>query len=121
MSDHYVGSHYDWLEENFQVFLNRLGAEASNGLIIAHGDKCYQYRDDWAAKGIPFPHGVAMYLLLSMNPYCKEVRQTINGWVDPRHWVINNYDRFKEHLPDAVWSSKYGWLTPTETVKAEQD
>jgi len=71
------------------------------GMITAHGDKCYGYRAEWDAAGIPFEHGVAIYLLTYCSPYSKESRETEEGWVDPWRWVIANYERFKPHLPPA--------------------
>lgn len=75
--------------------------EYNRGIIVAHGDKCYGYRDIWNAEGIPFAHGVAMYLLTYCYPFDHEVRQTEErGWVDPYKWVIENYPRYKDLLPE---------------------
>lgn len=93
-------SHYDWLNENFDTFCHKLGMEGSFvGLISAHGDKCYGYDRKWKDAGIPFEHGVAIYLLGSLAPYGDELRDTEHGWVDPGQWVVDNYHRFAEHLP----------------------
>ena len=96
-------SHYAWLEENLDAFFISLGMDIerygnARGWNIAHGDKCYQYRDRWAQHGIPFPHGVAIYYLTYTSQYGKESRETDNGWVAPCDWVIDNYTRFKPHL-----------------------
>jgi len=70
------------------------------GMIAAHGDKCYGYRDQWAKAGIPFEHGVAIYLLTYISPFSHEVRESDSGkWVAPDGWVKDNYVRFQEHLP----------------------
>jgi len=93
-------SQYDWLEENLQTFFVRVGVLCSNGIISAHGDKCSSYRDLFSKANIPFTHGVAIYLLTYCLPYSSEVRETADGrWVDPSHWVVINYDRFKDFLP----------------------
>ena len=93
-------NHYHWLERHFSTFTKALGLEYSlTGLISAHGDKCYSYRVRWENNGIPFFHGVAIYLLTYVFPYSKESRETDNGWVPPVIWVVDNYDRFKEFLP----------------------
>jgi hypothetical protein len=95
-------NHYDWLKEHFVEFLTNIGfadARYCGGMIVAHGDKCSQYRERWNAVGIPFEHGVAIYLLTYLSPYSKESRETANGWVDPYKWVIDAYPRFVSFLP----------------------
>lgn len=93
-------NHYDWLDKNLEDFWNKVVHKErySSGIISADGDKCYGYRDTWESFGIPFAHGVAIYLITKSYPYSNEVRQTANGWVGPDRWVIQNYSRFKEHL-----------------------
>lgn len=95
-------SHYDYLEEHLPTIFEKVGInwDWNAGIIGAHGDKCYGYRDRWEEAGIPFEHGVAIYLMTYCRPYGNEVRQTENSWVDAWSWVIDNYDRFKEHLPE---------------------
>ena len=95
-------NHYDWLEENFATFLNNLGIKNTDwymGLISAHGDKCYTFKELWASHNIPFNHGVAIYLLSHMRPYSNETRETDHGFVYVDKWVVDNYDRFKQYLP----------------------
>lgn len=94
-------SHYDWLNQNFELFCKSAGVDDDEhrGLIGAHGDKCYGYRHAWEDAGIPFEHGVAIFLLTYVNPYGKEVRETENGWVNVMQWVLDNYSRFKPFLP----------------------
>lgn len=98
MQKFFKKSHYDWLAENLQDFYKKLNIDSGNRSIIAHGDKCYGYRDKWNEANIPFPHGVAIYLLTYEKPFDKESRNTKNGWVDPWKWVIDNYKRFKPLL-----------------------
>jgi len=93
-------SHYDWLEDHLQKFFEQAGAKwENNGIIVAHGDKCSSYQTGWEAVGIPFEHGVAIYLLSYISPFNTEVRDTPNGWVPPNRWVVDNYSRFKPLLP----------------------
>jgi hypothetical protein len=94
-------NHYKWLETNFSNFAFNLGIKEDRvkGLIVAHGDKCESYKSRWDKVSIPFPHGVAIYLISHISPYEKEVRQTDKGWVDVCKWIIDNYDRFKPYLP----------------------
>lgn len=94
-------SHYDYLRDHLPTFFDQLdvGWEGNEGIIVAHGDKCYGYRERWADVGITFDHGTAIYLLSYVSPYAREVRDTSDGWVDPGQWVIDNYDRFMTALP----------------------
>lgn len=90
-------SHYDWLDENLESFFEKagIGNQYHPSVIGAHGDKCYGYKFQWEKAGIPFEHGVAIYLLTYFNPYSEETRETENGWVDVSKWVVENYERFK--------------------------
>jgi len=94
-------NHYDYLQKHLPEFFKAVGVSWDNntGIISAHGDKAYGYKEKWEKAGIPFPQGVAIYLLSYCTPYAKEVRETSNGWVAPKDWVIDNWDRFKRHLP----------------------
>lgn len=98
-------NHYTWLDSYFDQFLDNMKhprhGESSEGMIVAHGDKCYGYRDDWDQSGVPFEHGVALYLLTYHHPWSGEVRETTDGWVDPWVWVIENYTGFLTYLPPA--------------------
>ncbi|KOS61498.1 hypothetical protein FJQ98_16330 [Lysinibacillus agricola] len=94
---------YEWLDVNFQIVLRNLNLNEhipySQSLISSDADKCYGYESIWNKKNVPFEHGSALYLISKLPPYDKEVRYTSNGWVAPDKWVIDNYERFKEHLP----------------------
>lgn len=95
-------SHYDWLNDNLLTFFDNLEIEnVGLGIISAHGDKCYGYRYKWEEASVPFEHGVAIYFLSYIAPYGYEVRSVDDDWVDPGQWVIDNYKRFKQHLPEA--------------------
>lgn len=96
-------NHYEWLDANFAQFLVALGLskEFSYGMATAHGDKASTYRLDWEKAGVPFNHGVAIFLLSYLRQYRPEVRNTPSGWVDVGQWVIDNYNRFKSQLPPA--------------------
>lgn len=101
-------SHYDYLNDYLWDFLEAVGVNTRwcRGLIGAHGDKCYCYRQEWEEAGIPFPHGVAIYLAARVQPFAgefemqqREAKEDLNRWYHIEQWVIDNYDRFKEHLP----------------------
>lgn len=96
-------NHYQWLNLYFRPFLEKLGLsenilEDTPGLIVAHGDKCYGYKTLWELNGVPFIHGVVLYLLTYLPPWDKEVRNTLTGFVPPSLWVVQNYSKFKPFL-----------------------
>lgn len=95
-----IDSHYDWLKKHLPTILKNLNVrEEAMGGIVGDGDKCWSWQDDWKKAGIPFPHGVAIYILSKWRPWSQEVRETPKGWVDVYQWIVDNYPRFKEHLP----------------------
>lgn len=99
-------NHYKWLDKHLDsiwvsVFGKTLSEMWCTGIISAHGDKCYGYQMVWEDAGIPFVHGVAIYLLSYVAPFSAEVRNTDNGFVPVDKWVIDNYQRFLPHLPPA--------------------
>lgn len=103
-------NHYDWLEKFFQPFVDQTEAKGINakGSIVAHGDKAYSYQNVWEEQGVPFHHGVALYLLTYLPPYSREVRETPKGWVAPVNWVSDNYVRFKSLLEKTEQDSSGG-------------
>ncbi len=104
-----MNNHYTWLRENLTTFLKNLNfpyPDQRDGWISAHGDKCYGYRNKWEEHRIPFEHGVAIYLLTYHRPYSTEVRETKEGWINPDTWIINNYQRFREYLPEPYSTRK---------------
>ena len=95
-------SHYHWLEENLPVFLERLNIDFNSicpGIISAHGDKGYSYRNVWNKHGIPFEHGMAIYLLSYLSPFSETVRDTKTGWVVPCLWVLEKHSELAHLLP----------------------
>lgn len=92
-------NHYEFLDKYFDIFYTKFtGFTGGSGLLVSDGDKCSQYRQEWEDSGIPFSHGVAIYLLLKDEPYTNQVRETKDGWVCPAEWVIENYKQFKDEL-----------------------
>jgi len=96
-------NHYKYLERVLPKFFEdcevRGGWECNAGIIAAHGDKGYGYKDTWIEFGIEFPKAMAVYLLSYTSPYGEETRETEDGWVDVRYWVVDNYHRFDHLLP----------------------
>lgn len=86
------------LFEDFPKFLKNIGKEDqvkySESIIMCDSDKCDSYRYIWEKNGIPFNHGVMIYLITKMNPYCKETRVSISAL----DFVIEHYEEFKPFL-----------------------
>lgn len=95
--------HYRWLDVHLPAFLEATkvggGWDMNAGIITAHGDKMYGYRDQWEAAGLHFAHGCAICMLTYCSPYGNEVRETKEGWIAPGDWVVQNKDRFLHLLP----------------------
>lgn len=89
---------YNELREKFPVFLKNIGKEDqvkyADSIIICDSDKCDQYKQLWKSKNIPFIHGVMIYLITKMRPYCDEARNTISA----ADFVIKYYEEFKNHF-----------------------
>ena len=86
-------SHYDYCDKMLtKFFLKIFGKTPSdmwcNGIVVSHGDKAYGYKREWEKAGIPFHHGVLIFLLT----YTSELGDT------PKHesskWVISNYTKY---------------------------
>ena len=101
-----VENHYNWLDKNLSTFYERLGIPYNSGVITAHGDKVYGYKDRFDKVNLHFYHGVAIYLITYERPFNKEVRETDHGWVAPIDWILENKDRFLKLLPpiDSNWN-----------------
>lgn len=96
-------SHYKYCDKYFVEFAKKLGIDTNTAPIGAHGDKCYSYDSEWEDAGIPFSHGVMIFLISYELPYSNEVRQTDNGFIDVGDWVIENYKsghNFSQYLVD---------------------
>jgi hypothetical protein len=90
-------NHYDWLHSHFSDFWTKaLGKTPSEcgygGIIASDADKCEGYKKRWEAAGIPFPHGVAIYLLSKASYFQNET------YVSPCDLVINNYLPLREKM-----------------------
>lgn len=89
-------NHYQFLDKHFKTFAEACGAETwcTDGVISAHGDKGYCYKSQWEEAGIPFYHGMMLYLLARLRPFCGTFEQ-------PKvcEWVIENYPKFRAFMP----------------------
>lgn len=87
----------EYLYKNFNDFV-RYTAEYNgdaSGLIAAHSDKCYQYRDYWEQEDICFNHGSMLYLLSYLPPFSNEVDRS-----KIKQWVVRNYINYMHLLPE---------------------
>lgn len=95
-------NHYNYIEENGQQFSSDVKSPFDiSTMLVAHGDKCYQYKDKWKKHGVPFHIGVMIYLLSYILPWSSTVRKTDNGWVLPDNWVVDMFHNNQE-IKDAV-------------------
>jgi len=93
----WADSHYEFLDHHLDDFWQAvLGKSLSDsfcaGIVSAHGDKGYCYRRQWAEKGIHFYHGMMIFLLTYTDIMDRPMHEA-------GQWVIDNYERFKPHLP----------------------
>lgn len=93
-------SHYEYLDAILEHFFKEMFNKTPEqmwcaGIVSAHGDKAYSYDNEWKKAGIPFQHGVLLFLLT----YVSVNGQKVMGDT-PKHesdqWVIDNY---KKYLP----------------------
>lgn len=93
-------NHYEWLNKNLPQFFKaiKIDFDRFEGLLSAHGDKCYGYQNYWEKHQIPFEHGVAIFLVSYFKPYYDEVGDTKDGWVDVKEWVVSKYSIWKTFL-----------------------
>lgn len=92
-------NHYKFLDKHLETFFRAIDLTKSQweGISGAHGDKCYGYKDMWENAGIPFSHGVAIYLASYCYPYTKETRNP--GQPHVSDWVITKYSDWQTLLP----------------------
>ena len=67
----------------------------AESIIVCDSDKCTQYKNVWEKHGIPYEHGVMIYLITKMKPYSDEARKTISA----DEFVIQYYEKFKVFMP----------------------
>lgn len=91
-------SHYDFIDTHLAKFWTEAGAGGkmtnsdANGMSASHGDKGYQYKDQWGEKGIHFYHGMLLYMLTFSNVMDRPKHESAE-------WVEDNYLRFRSVLP----------------------
>ena len=101
-------SYYDWLKEYLPEIFTRMGInwDTCGGIIGAHGDKGYGYRDMWENAGLEFHKAMAVYLAGYVRPYADECRDVDGQWVDPSQWVVDNYHRFADVIEEVSGSEE---------------
>ena len=95
-------NHYQFIDKYGGIFSKRLGLRYSiSNLSSAHGDKAYCYRSKWTENGIPFNHGVCIFLMSYMREYDDvEVGNTPNGYIPVVDWVIKKYKEIQSIFDD---------------------
>lgn len=98
-------NHYKWLDKHLEtfwqaVFGQSLAESGCAGIVSAHGDKGYQYESDWEDAGIPFPHGMAMYMLTYTNKMDRPKHESCEWVIDNYHWYVDLLPPVDEHDPD---------------------
>ena len=87
-------------ENDFSSFLKKIGKETqvpyAASIIACDADKCTLYKDIWERNGIPYEHGVMIYLITKMKPYYYEARVKLT----PCEFVIKHYDEFKQYFKE---------------------
>lgn len=91
-------NHYKWLDKHLNQFWIDVFGKSLNdlfcgGIVSAHGDKGRGYMRKWQESGIPFVHGMALFMLTYTNIMDEEKHKSCE-------WVINNYEKYSKHLPD---------------------
>ena len=92
-----IVNHYKWLDKHlptfwYAVFGASLEDTGCAGIVSAHGDKGYQYKGEWERAGIPFPHGMALYLMTYTDKMDRPKHES-------SEWVIENYTHYVDLLP----------------------
>lgn len=94
-------NHYSFLDKHLaEIWLKVRGTTLDEdwcaGIIVAHGDKCYGYRDKWEKAGIHFNVGALIYLFSYVSPRPNNYVQLELLEQDQRHtvgdWVIRQYN-----------------------------
>lgn len=99
-------SHYKYMDKYLPDLFEKVGLnkEFASGYVVAHGDKAYGCKYEWEQAGIHFFHGVCLYMLT----YTK-----LLGDYEPhesKQWVIDNYPKYKDLLPEVDPEDKDLWL-----------
>jgi len=110
-------SHYTFLDKHLddfwqQVFGKPLSETGCAGIVSAHGDKAYAYKQDWEDAGIHFYHGVMLFMLT----YTKLMDSPQH---ESKEWVIDQYPIFKEKLPQIIISYYAIIHEPTGKITAQ--
>lgn len=92
-------NHHRWLDQHFiefathpKVLGSRFSEEYLKTIRELNCNDCESYRNLWHENGIPFAHGVAMYLLLCLGKY-----DLLDE--DAGQWIVEFYDQFRPYFP----------------------
>lgn len=89
------GSHYDYLKDHLKPFWNRVFENDFDprGMISAHGDKAYGYKEYWEEHGIDFGRGMLLFLLTYAVLSYDETHTS-------KEWVVENYGKYKNIIEE---------------------
>lgn len=87
-------SHYDYLDAILEAFWKEVFKRTPDdmwcgGIVGAHGDKAYSYKDEWKKAGIPFAQGVLLFLLTYTKAYPEDKHKS-----ESSEWVIEVYPKY---------------------------
>lgn len=87
-------NHYDYLDKVLPVFWVKcfgktLEQSGCDGIAVAHGDKGYQYREQWDQSGVPFFRGMLLYMLTYTNLMTHEKHHS-------RWAVVEFYHKYRD-------------------------
>lgn len=93
--------HIQWVTDNLPAFFRSVDplsapCELDDHRINDLGTACYKVKFIWKKERVPFLHGVLIYILAHTPQYKEEVKASGNPCYV---WVIDNYQRFKSHIP----------------------
>ena len=89
IKNHYIYLHYMWEDFHKSVFGKTASESFRGGMVVAHGDKMYDYCGEWEEKNIPFYRGALLYLLTY-------IESEMVGYTKPQssQFVINKYQHY---------------------------
>ena len=89
IKNHYIYLHYMWEDFHKSVFGKTASESFRGGMVVAHGDKMYDYCGEWEEKNIPFYRGALLYLLTY-------IESEMVGYTKPQssEFVINKYQHY---------------------------
>lgn len=90
-SSRYMNAHTDaFMEKVFEG--DEVYIKSTRGMVSAHGDKTYQYKDFWERHGLEYKKAQIIYFLT----YTKVMDRPKP---ESKEWVVDNYKKYQHLLP----------------------